>query len=246
MLLKVIYGTWVLGIALQLVLVTVLLAKKTWRQFPIFTAYVVLGLCQSGLGFAIHRMAHAYLYFYFCCETIGFMLGLGVLYEVFTRLLTPYPALTKVAARAAKSTIALLVLIAAAVICFHSPVQGSRLVAGFVVLEQATRITEVGLAVFLFSFSGIFGLHWRQGIFGMALGLGVFVSVELVGITLRAHYGNVAMPTFAIARSLSFNCSLLIWLGYMLAPERATIAAELPKRAQLEQWNQAIMELIHQ
>jgi hypothetical protein len=79
----------------------------------------------------------------------------------------------------------------------------------------------------------------------MALGLGVFVSVELIGITLRAHYGNVAMPVFTVARSLSFNFSLLIWLGYILAPERVTIAA-LPKRAQLEQWNQAVMELIHQ
>jgi hypothetical protein len=118
-------------------------------------------------------------------------------------------------------------------------------VAGFVILEQGTRIAEVGLVVFLFSFSGVFGLHWRQSIFGMALGLGVFVSVELIGITLRAHYGNVAMPVFTVARSLSFNFSLLIWLGYILAPERVTIAA-LPKRAQLEQWNQAVMELIHQ
>jgi hypothetical protein len=246
MFLKLFYGAWLTSIALQIVLGAVLVYKQMWRQFPIFTFYSLFSLFQSALGFAIRLKPQAAAYLFFCCETIGFMLGLGVVYEVFNRLLTPYPALSKVASTAAKVTIVGLLLVAAAVVLFHAPVQGSRLVAGFVVLEQATRIAEVGLIVFLFSFSSVFGLHWRQGIFGMALGLGVFVSVELVGITLRAHYGNVAMPVFAITRSLSFNFSLLIWLGYILAPERVTIAAALPKRVQLEQWNQAVMELIHQ
>jgi hypothetical protein len=246
MLLKLVYGIWLLSIALQVVLGLVLLARKMWRQFPIFTAYSLLCLFQSVAGFAVRGSALFYLYFYLCCETLGFILGLVVIYEVFSRLLAPYPALNKVASTAAKVTVAGLLLVSTAVVCFHAPVQGSRLAAGFVVLEQATRIAEVGLVLFLFSFSGVFGLHWRQGIFGVALGLGIFVSVELVGITLRAHYGNVAMPVFAIARALSFNFSLLIWLGYLLAPEKVTIGVEMPKRAQLEQWNQAIMELIHQ
>jgi hypothetical protein len=243
--LRVFYTTWLASIALQVVLGAVLVHKKAWRQFPIFTLYTLFCLFQSAMSFALRAMPQAYTYFVFCCETLGFMLGLGVIYEVFNRLLIPYPALSKLASTAFKSTIALLLLIAGAVVYFHSPVQGSRLVAGFVILEQATRVAQVGLVIFLFSFSGVFGLHWRQSIFGMALGLGVFVAVELVGITLRAQFGNVAMPIFTIARSLSFNFSLLIWLGYILAPERVTIA-EMPKRAQLEQWNQAVMELIHQ
>jgi hypothetical protein len=34
-------------------------------------------------------------------------------------------------------------------------------------------------------------------------------------------------------------------MGYLLAPERAATAVEVPKQAQLEQWNQAVMELIN-
>ncbi|HEY6308186.1 MAG TPA: hypothetical protein VI488_17205 [Candidatus Angelobacter sp.] len=112
--------------------------------------------------------------------------------------------------------------------------------------EEATRIIETGLLMLLFILSSAFGLHWRQQAFGIALGLGFFVAVELIGVTTRAHLGAAAAETFGAIRMLAFNCSLLIWLGYLLAPERVTIAAELPKRAQLEQWNQAIMELIHQ
>ena len=49
---------------------------------------------------------------------------------------------------------------------------------------------------------------------------------------------------FLFIRLLAFNASLLIWLGYLLVPERATSSAEIPKQDQLEQWNQAVMELI--
>jgi RsiW-degrading membrane proteinase PrsW (M82 family) len=114
------------------------------------------------------------------------------------------------------------------------------------VTEETARILEVGLLVFLFVFSRAFGLHWRQSVFGIALGLGVFTSVELAGVALQTHIGPGAYQAFNLARALSFNVSLLIWMGYILAPERMTSTAELPQRAQLEQWNQAIMELIHQ
>jgi hypothetical protein len=58
------------------------------------------------------------------------------------------------------------------------------------------------------------------------------------------HVSSASAQAFNLARGVSFSTSLLIWLGYLLAPERATTAVEVPKRAQLEQWNQAVTELI--
>jgi hypothetical protein len=49
-----------------------------------------------------------------------------------------------------------------------------------------------------------------------------------------------------VVRILSFNTSLLIWIGYLLVPERTVGKVDLPQRSQLEQWNQAVMELIRQ
>jgi hypothetical protein len=142
--------------------------------------------------------------------------------------------------------IVLLIFLGFAVIYWHSSTESSPLVSAVLVMEEATRIVEVGLLMFLFLFSGAFGLHWRQHVFGIALGLGVFTAVELAAVTVRAYLGPVALQTFAIARALAFNFSLLIWLGYLLMPERVTESAEIPKQAQLEQWNQAVMELISQ
>ena len=103
----------------------------------------------------------------------------------------------------------------------------------------------MGLLLAVFVFSAAFGLHWRQQVFGISVGLGLFTAVELAAIAMRVQFGVTITPAFNVIRMTAFNLSLLIWIGYMLVPERVT-RTELPQSAQLEQWNQAIMELIHQ
>ena len=114
------------------------------------------------------------------------------------------------------------------------------------VLEEATRTIEVGMLIVLFMCTGAFGLHWRQSVFGIALGLGIFVSVELIAVTMRSQASLAMHNVFSIVRALAYTISLLVWGTYMLLPERAADESELPQRGQLEQWNQAILELIHQ
>jgi hypothetical protein len=243
---QVIYAAWITGLTLQVFLGVILVSRQAWRQFPAFTAYSLVSLLQGLLLLALREAPLLYSYAFWACEVVGLVLGLAVIYELFVKLLASYRALHKFASTAFQCTVALLLLIGAGVVYFHSPVEGSRFMAAFVVVEQAGRIAEVGLIIFLFSFSRVFGLHWRQGVFGIALGVGLFITVELVGITMRAYFGIVASPALNVARVLSFNCSLLVWIGYLLAPERVTTTVDLPKTAQLERWNQAIMELIHQ
>jgi len=206
--------------------------------------YSLFCLLQSLLGYELQKMPQLYSYAYWTCEAFGFALGLAVIYEIFKMLLTSYPALHRLAKRTFECALVFLLVLACGVVYFQSAIEGSKFVAGFVLLEQATRIAQVGLIVFLFSFSRAFGLGWRQHIFGIALGLGIFTTVELVSITMRAHIGILATPTFNVVRGLSFDISMLVWIGYILVPERATTSDEMPKRAQLEQWNQAVMELI--
>jgi hypothetical protein len=62
---------------------------------------------------------------------------------------------------------------------------------------------------------------------------------------MRVQFGVAITQTFNLLRLISFDGSLLIWLGYIALPERATGRTDVPQKAQLEQWNQAVMELIH-
>jgi hypothetical protein len=237
------HGIWFVGICLQILLALVLLTKRTWRSHSFFCAYALFNLFEAALTYAVFRRGLLYFYSFWICEAIGVVLGLAVVREIFTDLFSPHQALRKLATMVFRGAVVALILLAFGVIYFQS-VDVRGIARAILLAAEAARIVEVGLIMFLFLFSSAFGLHWRQNVFGIALGLGMFAAVELVTVTLIGHVSTTTAQVFNLARSISFCASLLIWAGYILAPERDTSSVEVPKRAQLEQWNQAVMELI--
>jgi len=231
---------------LQGTLAIVLLARKSWRQHPLFTSYGVFSFAMSVMLYFLQRRAiypRSYFYGYWIQEAIAMVLGFCVVYEVFRHLFSTHKALLKLASLIFRWTVVVLFCLALAVVFVQSP-GASSLSKTVLVLEEATRVVEVGLLMFLFGASAAFGLHWKQAEFGIALGLGLFVAVQLTTVTLLSQLGMSAWAVLNVVRILAFDVSLLVWLGYLLAPERVATTGEVPKRAQLEQWNQAVTELI--
>lgn len=231
------------AIVLQVLLAVVVLAKRTWRSYPAFSAYVFFSVLETAVNSVLNHHGVVYFYTFFAFEAIGIVLGLAVVREIFTNLFSPHPALRKLATVTFRVAVVVLIVLACTV---YYAEHGSALgyYRGIVVAEEAARIVELGVIMFLFLCSSAFGLHWRQNEFGIALGLGTCAAVELFNVTLMTHVNKEAVQIFGLVRPLFFGLSLLIWLGYLLVPERTTSSAEVPKRDQLEQWNQAVMELI--
>jgi hypothetical protein len=241
---SLIHDLSIASIALQVLLAATLLGKRVWRKYPMFSAYVFFDLFETTMMFSGHWTGAAFFYTFWVCEAIGIFLGLAVVREIFTNIFAPHAALRKLAILVFRVAVVVLVVLACGALYEQSA--NARTVARVVMLAtDATRIVELGLIMFLFLSSSAFGLHWRQNAFGIALGLGTCAAVELLNVTLMTHLSPGAAQVFSLVRSFSFNFSLLVWLGYLLVPERATRSGELPKTAQLEQWNQAVTELIN-
>lgn len=234
-----------LGLTLQGLLAFALLAKRTWWQFPFFAGYVWLSFVVSIAEYVLLRNRFVYFYVYWIGEAIGIGLGLFVVYEIFKHIFTVHGALLRLATITFRVAIVLLLSAGVAVFLMQPASQTSSLPTAVQAVEQATRIIEVGLLMILFICSAAFGLHWKQAEFGIALGLGFFATLELLAVTLRPMVGHFGKVVTDVMRVGAFDCSLIIWLGYLLAPpERPTNTVDVPK-AQLEQWNQAVMELIN-
>jgi hypothetical protein len=234
---------WIVSIVLQVALALALLAKRAWQSYPAFSAYVFFSVLETAVNSVLNHHGEVYFYTFFALEAIGIVLGLAVVREVFTNLFSPHPALRKLATVTFRvAVVGLIVLACAVFFAEHGNARGFY--RGIVLAEEAARIVELGVIMFLFLSSSAFGLHWRQNEFGIALGLGTCAAVELFNVTLINHVSQQTAQIFNLVRSLSFNLSLFIWLGYLLVPERATSSAEIPKQDQLEQWNEAVMELI--
>jgi hypothetical protein len=241
---SLIHDLSIASIALQVVLAAILLAKRAWRKYPMFAAYVFFTLFETVATFPGNRTSTAYFYSFWTCEAIGIVLGLAVVREIFTNIFAPHAALRRLATLIFRVAVVALIILACGAMYEQSG--NARSIARVLMLAtDATRIVELGLIMFLILSSSEFGLHWRQSEFGIALGLGTCAAVELVNVTLMTHLSPEAQQVLSLVRSLSFNGSLLIWLGYLLAPpERPKNTIDVPK-AQLEQWNQAVMELIN-
>ncbi len=77
------------------------------------------------------------------------------------------------------------------------------------------------------------------------MGFGLYASVLLALSSIEGRFG--ARPTsfyFDVARSAAQFCAIFIWYIYLLRPVRHKTIEVLPK-AHLEQWNQALLEVLH-
>jgi len=233
------------GLTLQGLLALAILAKRSWRRFPFFSVYLWSSFAFGIVGYTLQRSSITYFYTYWANEALGIALGLLIVYEIFRHIFSVHAALLRLATTTFR--IAIVVLLSAGVIIFlmQPPSHTSSFKIAVMAVEQAARIIEVGLLMILFGCSAAFGLHWKQSEFGIALGLGFFATIELVAITLRPMVDPPGAALVNVMRIAAFDCSLLIWLGYLLAPpERPTTPVDVPK-IQLEQWNQAVTELIN-
>jgi hypothetical protein len=231
------------GMVLQGALCVVLLGRKVWNRYPLFTAYALFSFVVGIMLYFLQQHRTIFFYSYWIEETIAIGLGFAVVYEVFKNLFSAHKALLQLAGLIFRWTAVALFCLGVVVILAQLP-GATNLGKAVWVLEEATRVVEIGLLMFLFGASAAFGLHWKQAEFGIALGLGLFVAVQLATVTLRSQVGPQAWQVLNVVSILAFNTSLLVWLGYLLAPERVSSGGEVPKRAQLEQWNQAVTELI--
>jgi hypothetical protein len=234
-----------LGLTLQGLLAVAMLAKRSWLRFPFFAAYVWASFVFGVAGYTLKTSPKPYFYVYWTGEAFGIVLGLLIVYEIFRHLFSVHVALLRLATITFK--IAIVVLLSAGLIVFlmQPPSHTSNIGAAVQAVEQAVRVIEVGLLMILFICSAAFGLHWKQAEFGIALGLGFFATIELLAVTVRPMVDHPGALLLNVMRIAALDCSLFIWLGYLLAPpERAATTLNV-QRAQLEQWNQAVTELIN-
>lgn len=237
---------WLAGMVFQAALVVVLTLKSSWKKFPLFTCYSVFNLCSAVLIYLAQPHRLFYFYSYWIAEAASIILAFAVLYEVFGHLFQGHDALRKMARLSFNCLLLVFLGIGITVLIKQSPVGFKAVSSAVLIVEQAARIIELGALMTLFLLSTAFGLHWRQQVFGIALGLGLFTAIELIAVTMRAQTGSTTYYLLGAVRILAFNASLIVWLSYLLAPERAASGVDLPEQSQLEQWNAAVMELIRQ
>jgi hypothetical protein len=243
------YARWVTPAVLQVFIVLFMMRRRLFREFPAFLCYTGFEIAYFAARFSLYlsREEHyrAYFYISWVGRAVGLTLGFLVIHEIFAHVFKPYPAIRKLGGllfKWAAAVLIFLVVIASA----SAPSTGpSHTVFNFFLLDRALAILQCGLLLLLFLFSSYFGLSWRHYIFGIALGFGLYGTSELALAALRTEFGPSLDAVFNLGAPLAYNCSVLIWIFYLLRPERVQRSIDLKPSDGLREWNHELLRLLN-
>jgi hypothetical protein len=210
------YLSWLGGPALQITLLAYMVHRKLHGVFPRFFSYIVFQILKSGLLFVAFRYYDgAYFDAYWTGNAISVVLAVTVMDEILHKLFKEYGGAQNLGAIIFRWTSALLLLLA--IVNALSSHEGSadRVVAAVLTFDRSVRLMQCGLFCLLLILCRYLRHCWRQRVFGIALGFGVFASIELILVSIAMRYGSASASVVSVVKSLAYNAVTLLWIGYL-------------------------------
>jgi hypothetical protein len=237
------YGLWFAHPVLQLGIAALMLQRGLFRKFKFFFGYVLTQLITFSVLFpSFWYQSQALFYIYWGCTAISVAFGFGVIYEVFVDVFRAFHTLRDLGTVLFKWAGLVMLLVAAVVALSNTTTDLAPWMQAIFTAQKCVRIIQVGMVLFLLFFAQYLGVSRRQHSFGLALGFGVFAFVELglIASLVGNHLGN---PWMSIVNMAAYNCTLMVWLGYVAvkSPSRETAASLL----QSQRWEQSLTDIHH-
>ncbi|MFI5111043.1 MAG: hypothetical protein ACHP78_19650 [Terriglobales bacterium] len=217
--------------------------RKLHQRFPVFFTYILAQVAIFAVTFPVWRAGNYEWFFwsYWLGAVVSAILGFKVIHEVFLDVFRPYHTLKDLGTVVFRWA-GVVMLMVSAVVALSNSSDHSWLAHGVITLQRSVRLVQTGLILFLLLFSRYLGVSRRQQSFGIALGFGLFASVELVILAL-ASGGFLRESGLGVVNMMTYNLAILTWLGYSLASKvvRETAANHL----QTQRWEQGLADLQH-
>lgn len=238
------YGLWIMHPILLVGIAGFMLRRGLLRNFKFFFGYVLTQLLTFAVLFSafVWRSSESLFQLYWLCNVISVTFGFLVIHEVFVDVFKPFHTLRDLGTVLFKWAGLVMLLVAAVVSVSTNSEVSTPLMQALVTLQRCVRMIQVGMVMFLLFFSHYVGVSRKQHSFGIALGFGSFAVTELILISswVGSHLGG---PWMSIANMAAYNCSLVLWVGYVAVKRPARdISRSL---LQPQRWEQSLSDIHH-
>jgi hypothetical protein len=158
--------------------------------------------------------------------------AVAVMDEILRSLFQEYGGIQSLGVTIFRWSCGLLLLLAIIGALSSGEAGGDRVVAAVLAFDRSVRLMQVGLFLLLMLLCRLLKNCWRQPVFGIALGFGVFASIELVLVSVVMWSGDSHGAMISLLKSAAYNAVTLVWIGYLkqqpqLVPQvEATITAK--------------------
>jgi len=211
------YVNWLAGPLLQITLLVFMVRRKSHKLFPRFFSYVLFQTLKSACLFVVYRYFPESYYFdaYWTGNAVSVIFAVTVMDEILHSLFKEYGGIQILGTTIFRWSCGLLFLLAILGALSSSEAAADRVVAAVFSFDRSVRLMQVGLFLVLMLLCRFLKNYSRQQVFGIALGFGVFASVELILVSFVMWYGNGQPAIISLLKSTAYNAVTLVWIGYL-------------------------------
>jgi hypothetical protein len=211
------YVNWLAGPLLQITLLVFMLRRKSHKLFPRFFSYILFQTLKSACLFVVYRYCPESYYFdaYWTGNAVSVIFAVTVMDEILHSLFKEYGGIQILGTTIFRWSCGLLFLLAILGALSGSEAAADRVVAAVFSFDRSVRLMQVGLFLVLMLLCRFLKNYSRQQVFGIALGFGVFASVELILVSFVMWYGNGQPAIISVLKSTAYNAVTLVWIGYL-------------------------------
>lgn len=212
----IMYVSWLVGPVLQITLLIFMIRRKLQVVFPRFFSYIVLQIVKSGILFLIYRYYHEnYFDAYWSGNAISVLLGVTVMDEILHNLLKQYGGIQSLTSIIFRWACGLLLLLSIVNAFSSQQTSADRVVSAVLAFDRSVRVMQCGLFFLLMILCRFLRNCWRQQVFGIALGFGIFASIELMLVSIVMHFGDAPVAILSLVKSAAYNGVTLLWIMYL-------------------------------
>ena len=225
------YLSWVAGPALEIGLLALMVRRRLHSVFPRFFSYIIFQILKSAILFlTYHYYEQGYFDAYWTGNAISVILAVAVMDEILQHVFKEYGGAQNLGSVIFRWACGLLLLLA--IVTAFTSEQGSadRVVAVVLTFDRSIRVMQCGLFCLLMILCRLLKNCWRQQVFGIALGFGVFASIELILVSAAMRYGGSVGATISLAKSAAYDAVIILWIGYLRQQAHSIPAVELAPR----------------
>lgn len=237
------------GLALQAAILLRMHKNNLHRELRMFHAYVAFSLLQSIILFSIRNYFGYFSAQYYIAYWLTFLvdttLAFFIIQEVYAKALYCYEGLRKLSSMIFRWAFMMLAMISI-IYAIASPAKETDwMSAAMMLIYQSALFVELGLMVLLFVFARSLSLGWSECVFGIAVGMTFYSSMQLIAVSLRTHYGAAVENLLILGKPLISISTLGIWLGYIYGTVRVRKPVIPLHHASLEGWNDAVLQFLN-
>jgi len=221
------YATWAAGPILQITLILFMLRRKLHGVFPRFFSYIIFQIVKTAILFVVYRYSEEnYFDAYWAGNAISVLLGVVVMDEILQHLLKQYGGIQKLASVIFRWACGLLILLSIVNAFSTQQASADRVVSAVLSFDRSERVMQCGLCILLLILWRFLRNCWRQHVFGIALGFGIFACIEMVLVSVVMYFGDGPAAIVSLIKSSAYNAVTLLWIVYLRRQVESTLEIE--------------------